>query len=365
MYSIHNRDDLEKLKKLQETKSLLRKERLKEKLGKQDFHYSKEEVFEPVTTKQVESNEKQLQAIDKQTQGVTQAIENQTRAIEHNNNTLHVAMQNSIKGGIKQYNEITNHNNQLFTSLVNSNQVDSSIVKTVSNLLNDKNKSQFSLEPITQDNPNSFTINPHNPQQVLIKGSTMTFENGNSYDLSDPDLQYFITNTQFDKPINNRGPIYTFLNDMKYDLNYGDKKSIRYQFIKELYSRYQLQTHDLQGFAQGSSHPQSSMDNTQGNQLGSQSGSQLGSGLNGEAARSHTKQYIFLTSDPDELVDQLKLLYFEKVGGNDSFLINEQIFAIIDKLLEYECITPSQHQNIRSNLLSNFTEGEVAVAIAQ
>ena len=195
----------------------------------------------------MESNEKQLQAIDKQTQGVTQAIENQTRAIEHNNNTLHVAMQNSIKEGIKQYNEITNHNNQLLTSLVNSNQVDSSIVKTVSNLLNDKNKSQFSLEPITQSfaqsfaqyNLNLFTINPHNPQQVLIKGSTMTFENGNSYDLSDPDLQYFITNTQFDKPINNWDTIYTFLNDIKYDLNYGDKKSIRYQFIKELYSRYQ------------------------------------------------------------------------------------------------------------------------------
>ena len=341
MYSIHTRDDLEKLKKLQETKSSVRKERLTEKLGKQDFHYDLEEVFEPVTTKQVESNEKQLQAIDKQTQGVTQAIENQTRAIEHNNNTL----QNSIKEGIKQYNEITNHNaelrNQLFTILVNSNQVDSSIVKTVSNLLNDKNKSQFSLEPITQDNPNLFTINPHNPQQVLIKSSTMTFENGNSYDLSNPDIQYFITNTQFDKPINNWGPIYNFLNDMKYDIIYGDKKSIRYQFNKELYSRYQLQ-----GFTQGQSQSY-----TQGF---------TGSGLNGESyretsrssTRSSTQQYIFLPYDPDELVDQLKLLYFQKVGGNDSFLINEQIIAIIDKLLEYECISPSQHQNIRSNLIS-------------
>ena len=245
MYSIHTRDDLEKLKKLQETKSLVRKERLKEKLGKQDFHYDLEEVFEPVTTKQVESNEKQLQA-----------IENQTRAIEHNNNTLREALQNSIKEGIKQYNEITNRNNQLLTSLVTFNQVDSSIVKIVSNLLNDKNKSQFSLEPITQsfaianaqNNPNLFTINPHNPQQVLIKGSTITFENGNSYNLNDPDLQYFITNTQFDKQINNWDSIYNFLNDMKYDLNYGDKKSTRYQFIKELYSRYQLQ-----GFAQGQS----------------------------------------------------------------------------------------------------------------
>ena len=342
MYSIHTRDDLEKLKKLQETKSLLRKERLKEKLGKQDFHYDMEEGFEPVTTKQVESNEKQ--AIDKQTQGVTQAIENQTRAIEHNNNTL----QNSIKEGKKQYNENTNHNNQLLTSLVNSNQVDSSIVKTVSNLLNDKNKSQFSLEPITQNNPNLFTINPHNPQQVLIKGSTMTFENGNSYDLSDPDLQYFITNTQFDKQINNWDSIYNFLNDMKYDLNYGDKKSIRYQFIKELYSRYQLQgfaqgytqARDLQGFAQG------------------QSQGFTGSGLQGCAqgsTRNYAQQYIFVPSDPDELVDQLKLLYFEKVGGNDNPQLNEQIIAIIDKLLEYECISPSQHQNMRSSTLFSIT----------
>ena len=85
---------------------------------------------------------------------------------------------------------------------------------------------------------------------------------------------------------------------MKYDRNYRDKKSIRYQFIKELYSRYQLQTHDTQGFTE--------------------------SGLNGETSRSYarssTQQYIFLPSDPEELVDQLKLLYFEKVGGNDSLV---------------------------------------------
>ena len=65
MYSIHTRDDLENLKKLQETKSLVRKERLKEKLGKQDFHYDLEEVFEPVTTKQVEATENQKQLSEK------------------------------------------------------------------------------------------------------------------------------------------------------------------------------------------------------------------------------------------------------------------------------------------------------------
>ena len=93
------------------------------------------------------------------------------------------------------------------------------------------------------------------------------------------------------------------------------------------------------------------MDNTQG------------SGLNGEATRESyheiSQQYIFLPSDPDELVDQLKLLYFEKVGGKDSFLINEQSIAIVDKLLKYECISPSQHQNMqsytRSSTIPSFT----------
>ena len=103
------------------------------------------------------------------------------------------------------YDEITNRNNQLLTSLVNSNQADYSIVETVSNLLIDKNKSQFSLKPITHGNgnPKLFTINPSSPQHVIIKGSTMTFENGDSYNLNDRDPQYFITNTKFDIEINN------------------------------------------------------------------------------------------------------------------------------------------------------------------
>ena len=112
-----------------------------------------------------------------------------------------------------------------------------------------------------------------------------------------------------------------------------------------------MQAHDSQGHAREATQ--------------SQSQGFTGSGLNDKTSRSSTQQYIFLPSDPDELVDQLKLLYFEKVGRKDCFLINEQIIAIIDKLLEYECITPSQDQNIRSNILSNFIEGEVAVAIAR
>ena len=207
MYSIHNRDDLEKLKKLQETKSSLKAERLKEKLGKQDFHYDMEEVFEPVTekqSKQQELSEKQIQALRDSTQTTTQAIENQARAIEHSSDILNKSLQKSIKDA-------------------NSNQVDSSIVKTVSNLLSDKNKSQFSLEPVLGSS-NFFTINHTDPQLVQIKGSTMTFQNGNTYNLNDPDLSSFITNAQIDKEIQNENLIYNFFKNMKYDLNYGDKK---------------------------------------------------------------------------------------------------------------------------------------------
>ena len=293
MYSIHNRDDLEKLKKLQESKSLLQAERLKEKLGKQDFNYDMEEVFELVTenqTKQQQQSEKQLQALRDSTQTTTQAIENQTRAIEHSSGISNKNLQKSIKDA-------------------NSNQVDSSIVKTDSNLLN--TQSQFRLETV-EGNPNLFIINPFtNPQQVLIKGSTLTFQNGNTYYLNDPDLSNFITNTQHDK-IENIAVKYNFLRDMNYDLNYGDKRSNRYNFIKSM-----LQP-------------------------------QIGSGLN----------FVFLPSDPDELVDQLKLLYFEKVGGNDNPMLSEQIIAIAHKLLQYQCITTNQHQNIHSTfgLISTFTK---------
>ena len=295
---------------MQETKSSLKAERLKQLVGKQDFHYDMEEVFEPVTENQKKSqnqtkleSEKQLQALRDSTQTTTQAIRESSNALNKN-----------LQKSIEKYDEITYRNNQLVTDLVNSNQVDSTIIKTVSNLLNDKNKSQFSLEPI-MGNPNFFIINPINPQQVLIKGSTITFENGNTYNLNDPDLQYFMTNTQIDKEIHNENLIHSFLNDMKYNLNYGDKKSKRYYFIKDLINQYTYR--DQQ--------------------------SQLGSGFN---------QYVFLPSDPDELVDQLKLLYFEKVGGNDNPMLSEQIIAIADKLLQYKCITTNQHQNI----LSAFTK---------
>ena len=115
---------------MQETKSLLHKERLKEKIGKQDFHYSIEEIFEHVTTKveatenQKQISENQIQALHDSSQTTRQAFENQTRAIKEGIQENGDDLQKSLKQGIQYYAEITNRNNELLLSLFNSNQVD-------------------------------------------------------------------------------------------------------------------------------------------------------------------------------------------------------------------------------------------------
>ena len=68
---------------------------------------------------------------------------------------------------------------------------------------------------------------------------------------------------------------------------------------------------------------------------------------------SGTSRTIDLSSDPNELCDRLRLLLQEKHGGNNSNLIDEEIVAKVDKLLEYKCISKKQHNQslIKCNLL--------------
>ena len=68
---------------------------------------------------------------------------------------------------------------------------------------------------------------------------------------------------------------------------------------------------------------------------------------------SGVSKTIFLSSDPNELCDRLKLLLQEKNGGNISNLIDEETIAIVDKLLDYKCISKKQHKQIllKCNLL--------------
>ena len=62
---------------------------------------------------------------------------------------------------------------------------------------------------------------------------------------------------------------------------------------------------------------------------------------------------IFLSKNPDEICDRLKLLLQEKQAGNNSKINNEENVAINDTFLEYNCNTSYQHKKFSSkfNLL--------------
>ena len=69
---------------------------------------------------------------------------------------------------------------------------------------------------------------------------------------------------------------------------------------------------------------------------------------------SGVSKAIFLSSDPNKLCDRLKLILQEKQAGNNSVIIDQEIVAIVDKLLEYKCITKKQHKQIliKCNLIN-------------
>ena len=54
---------------------------------------------------------------------------------------------------------------------------------------------------------------------------------------------------------------------------------------------------------------------------------------------SGVSKTIFLSSDSVELCNRLKLLLQEKHAGKNSDIFNQEIVAIVDKLLEYKCIS--------------------------
>ena len=90
--------------------------------------------------KQQENFEKQPHALLYSSQTTTQLVENHTEGIQESNNALNKNIQKSIERGKQEYDEITNRNNQFCTFFGNSNEVGASIVKTYSNLFNDKTK---------------------------------------------------------------------------------------------------------------------------------------------------------------------------------------------------------------------------------
>ena len=52
----------------------------------------------------------------------------------------------------------------------------------------------------------------------------------------------------------------------------------------------------------------------------------------------------FLSENPKELCDKVKLILQEKQAGNFSNVIDEEIIAIAEKVLKYICISKKKHK---------------------
>ena len=176
------------------------------------------------------------------------------------------------------------------------------------------NTSQFKLVKNHYSNRvNDLKINMTIP--ITLYGNILTFRDTNKQFELKGDLLEMITNSKFIvdlASLSDKKLMYDFAKEMNFDMRAQGNKSIRDRKLIKL-----LNSPGLMVSASGVS------------------------------------KTIFLSSDPNELCNRLKILLQEKQAGNNSDKIIQEIIVIIDKLLEYICISKKQHKQIliKCNLL--------------
>ena len=282
LYSIKDREDLEKLEESVSLQNQVKVVKLQDKLGEQNFHEDMKNVFEPVT-RTLENTSENL------TKAITETSIKNNLAIENINNNLL---------------EIMNDRGILATYLMSP----------LSRITNPENASQFKLVKDPSSNRvNDLKINRTIP--ITLYGNMLTFRDTNSQFELKGDLLEMITNSKFNvdlASLSDKKLMYDFAKEMHFDTKaLGNKSTRDRKLIKLLNSPGLL------------------------------------------VSASRVSKTIFLSSDPDGLCDRLKLLLQEKHAGNNSDIINQEIVAIVDKLLEDKCISKKQHKQIlfKCNLL--------------
>ena len=200
---------------------------------------------------------------------------------------------------------IENLNEKVLELMNDKGLIAPTLASSLVNLFNTENKSQFRLKKdLDSTKMNNFMINGGIP--VTLVSLMSIFRDSNKSFKLDGDLLESITNYDFNVDHSNqkdRKMIFEFAKEMNFIIKQKGNKSDRDKSIIRLLKSPAI----------------------------------MASGIS---------KTIFLSSDPDELCNRLKLLLQQKHGGNNSDLINEEIVAIVDKLLEYKCITKKQHKQI-------------------
>ena len=218
------------------------------------------------------------------------------------------------ENSIKNNQAIENLNSKLLEIMNDRGILASYLMSPLSKITNAENTSQFKLVK----DPGSNRVNDlkrHNSIPITLYGSMLTFRDTNKQFELTGDLLEMITDKDYyvdlaslvDKKL-----MYDFAKEMNFDLKAVGKKSTRERTLIKL-----LKSPGLMVSASGVS------------------------------------KTIFLSSDPDELCNRLKLLLQEKNAGINSDIFNDEIGAIVDKQLEYKCISKKQPKQflIKCNLL--------------
>ena len=218
-------------------------------------------------------------------------------------NITNAITESSLKNNLA----IQNINNILLEKMNDRGILATYLMSPLSRLTNPENSSQFKLvKDSTSNRVNDLKINKTIP--ITLYGNMLTFRDTNKQFELKGDLLEMITNSKFNV-----------------DLASLSDKKLMYDFAKELH------------FDQKAVGKKSTGDRTLIKLLKSPGLMVSASGIS---------KTIFLSSDPDELGDRLKLLLEEKNAGNNSDIINDEIVAIVDKLLEYKCISKKHHKQI-------------------
>ena len=238
--------------------------------------------------------------------------EDMTKVFEPLTDTLKKTSENITKtiteNSINNNKAIENLNEKVLESMNDKGLIDSSLIEVIKS----DNKGQFRLtKDPNSTKTNDFLINEKVP--VTIFSNMLTFRDTKKVFKIEGDLYKVITDYKFNVDHSNkqnRQIIYEFGKEMKYKLKNKGRPSIRHNSMIRLLNQPPI----------------------------------MASGF---------PKTIFLSSDPNELCDRLKLLLQEKHAGNNSDIINDEIVAIIDKLLEYKCISKKQRKQIliKCNLL--------------
>ena len=228
---------------------------------------------------------------------VTKSLENTSRDIT----------KTITESSSKNNQAIENLNNQLLEIMNDRGILASYLMSPLSKITNPENSSQFKLVKYPSSNRvNDLKI--HNSIPITLYGNILTFcDTGKEFELRG-DLLEMITNSKYNvnlASLADKKLMYDFAKEMNFDKKAVGKKSIRDRTLINL-----LNSPGLMVSASGVS------------------------------------KTISLSSDPDELCNRLKLLLQEKHAGNNSDTINDEIVAIVDKLLEYKCISKKQHKQI-------------------